>query len=305
MSAVAPPDLPGVTHRWERLPSGLRLHVAEAGVEHAAEGPALVLLHGWPQHWWCWRKVIPLLAERHHVVAVDLRGHGWSDVPAPGGDAYDKRTLADDVIALLDVLGLERPVLVGHDWGAWVSLLVAGRAPGRVAGVVATAILAPWTTVPVRELRRFGYQLVAGGPIGPLAHRLRGQRFLRTVYRLGSHDRSKAWPEAEQQVYLERYRDPARARAGAAMYRRFLLAEAPAGLRGRYQAPVTDVPLLFLPGTRDGVLTPKLVSQALGPANVTVETIEGAGHWVPEEQPEALAAQVERFVAALPATAAV
>lgn len=61
----------------------------------------MLLIHGWPSHWWCWRGVIPALADQHRVVAVDLPGLGWSDVPA---DGYDKATLADDMAALLDAL---------------------------------------------------------------------------------------------------------------------------------------------------------------------------------------------------------
>ena len=93
------PQLDGVTHRT--VPArGLRFHVAEAGA-----GDPIVLVHGWPQHWWMWRHVVPLLAPHARLVMIDLRGFGWSDAP-PG--AYDKQTLADDLLAVLDALGLER-----------------------------------------------------------------------------------------------------------------------------------------------------------------------------------------------------
>ena len=71
-----PPEIDGVTHRYVDLP-GVRMHVAEAG-----GGPPILLLHGWPQHWWIWRKVIPALAENHRVICPDLRGFGWSEAPA-------------------------------------------------------------------------------------------------------------------------------------------------------------------------------------------------------------------------------
>ena len=74
------------------------LHVAEAG-----QGPPLVLLHGWPQHWWCWRLLIPTARAQLSRDRADLRGFGWSD--APPGD-YAKATFAADVQALLDVEGL-------------------------------------------------------------------------------------------------------------------------------------------------------------------------------------------------------
>src|SRR3954452_11781105 len=68
----AHPVVRGVSHRMVEV-DGVRLHVAEAG-----SGPTLLLLHGWPQHWWCWRKLIPDLARTHRVIAPDLRGWGWS-----------------------------------------------------------------------------------------------------------------------------------------------------------------------------------------------------------------------------------
>ena len=74
----------------------------------------MLLLHGWPQHAWCWRHVIPLLADDHRLIAPDLRGFGWSDCPAGG---YDPATFAADAVALLDALGVERAHVIGHDWG--------------------------------------------------------------------------------------------------------------------------------------------------------------------------------------------
>ena len=69
------PEIPGVTHRDVKV-NGLRIHVAEAG-----EGPPLLLLHGWPQHWWIWREVIPRLAPHHRLIMPDTRGFGWSEAP--------------------------------------------------------------------------------------------------------------------------------------------------------------------------------------------------------------------------------
>lgn len=287
-----PLALEGVTHRWVEA-NGVRLHVAEAGMDRP--GPALVLVHGWPQHWWCWHRVIPLLAEHHHVVAVDLRGHGWSDVPVAQGAAYDKRTLADDLVALIDELQLDQPVLVGHDWGAWVSLLVASRAPEKIRGAVATAIVAPWAPVPVSQMWRFGYQLVVGGPWGVWAHRALDQWVLRMVFRIASADR-KPWPAGRIEPYLERYRDADRAAAGRSMYGTFVTQELPAMQRREYARAPADVPLLFLPGRRDGVLTPDLVERGVRGPSQRMTVIEGAGHWTPEEQPEAVAREVLAFV---------
>jgi pimeloyl-ACP methyl ester carboxylesterase len=110
------PHVDGVTHRWVEA-RGLRFHVAEAG----AGDDAVLLLHGWPQHWYEWRHLMPDLADRHRVIAPDLRGFGWSDAPSSG---YLKEEMGQDVLAILDALELERVKLVGHDWGGWIGFIL-------------------------------------------------------------------------------------------------------------------------------------------------------------------------------------
>src|SRR5262245_23949496 len=88
------------------------LHFVEAGRE---AGETVVLLHGWPQSWFAWRRVIPALATHYHVVAPDLRGFGETSKPASG---YDTRTVGRDIVGLLDKLSVERAHLIGHDFGA-------------------------------------------------------------------------------------------------------------------------------------------------------------------------------------------
>jgi len=95
----------------------------------AGSGPALVLLHGWPQSSFEWRHVMPRLAERFTVIAPDLRGLGDSEKPLTG---YDKRTLASDVHALVHDLGIEKIGLVGHDWGGAVAYYFAYDHPEMV-----------------------------------------------------------------------------------------------------------------------------------------------------------------------------
>ncbi|MDQ4048476.1 MAG: alpha/beta hydrolase, partial [Actinomycetota bacterium] len=123
-----PPRLEGVEHRFVDA-DGLRVHVTEAG-----HGEPLLLQHGWPQHWWAFRALIPVLAERYRVICPDLRGHGWTDAPAGG---YEKEQLATDLLGVLDALGLERVRLVGHDWGGFAGFLACLRAPERFSHLVA------------------------------------------------------------------------------------------------------------------------------------------------------------------------
>jgi pimeloyl-ACP methyl ester carboxylesterase len=95
----------------------------------AGDGYPVVLLHGWPQSCYAWRKIIPSLAERFTVIAPDLRGLGNSDRPMAG---YDKRTLASDVYALVQSLGFSKIGLTGHDWGGVVAYYLAYDHPELV-----------------------------------------------------------------------------------------------------------------------------------------------------------------------------
>jgi len=104
--------------------NGIRQHYLEAG-----SGPPVVLLHGFPETSFAWRAQIPVLSERHRVIAPDLRGYGASEKPAAG---YDKRTMAKDLVALLDSLGIGKIALVGHDRGARVATRFAKDHPGRL-----------------------------------------------------------------------------------------------------------------------------------------------------------------------------
>ena len=110
-SAVAG-HVAGVTHHTAEV-NGIRVHYALAG-----NGPPVVLLHGFPETWYAWRKQIPVLADRYSVIVPDLRGYGDTDKPAGG---YDKRTMANDVRELMSHLGHDRVAMVGHDRGARVA----------------------------------------------------------------------------------------------------------------------------------------------------------------------------------------
>jgi pimeloyl-ACP methyl ester carboxylesterase len=275
--APSPPPLAGVRHRDVEV-GGVRLHVAEAG-----QGPPLVLLHGWPQHWWSWRHLIPALARDHRVLAVDLRGWGWSAAP-PG--AYAKRTFAQDVLGLLDAEGLGRVDVMGHDWGGYTAFLLALEHPERVRRLVALDIAPPWPGRPRARhlaLPALGsYQaLVATPGLGPRAM-TSGSWFVRTLIRAGSGP-AMTWTDAELEAYAGVLRQPARAQASSACYRTFLTRELPAALRRGDRSDELHVPSLLIMGGASplrAVLDPRP-----GP-NLDVVTIPGAGHFLPEEAPE-------------------
>jgi haloacetate dehalogenase len=103
-------------------------------VESQGAGPPVLLLHGFPETHLCWRRVAPLLAQRHTVVTPDLRGYGASEAPAggPNGEGYSKREMAAELVELMGELGHERFAVVGHDRGARVAYRMALDHPGRV-----------------------------------------------------------------------------------------------------------------------------------------------------------------------------
>ncbi|MEJ3652777.1 alpha/beta hydrolase [Actinomycetes bacterium KLBMP 9759] len=117
--------------------NGLRLHLAEAG---PVDGPVALLLHGFPECWYSWRHQLAALAEAgFHVVAPDQRGYARSDAPADV-TAYTMLHLVGDAIGVLDAVGADRALVVGHDWGAPVAWHTAMLRPDRVRGVVGLSV---------------------------------------------------------------------------------------------------------------------------------------------------------------------
>lgn len=121
-------DLAGFTHRWVDA-GGVRLHAVEGG---QPDGPAVVLLAGFPQTWWAWRKVMPNLADRFHVIAIDLPGQGHSERP---DISYDTHTVAAHVHAAVQALGVSAYWLVAHDIGAWVAFSLTLKFQSQLRGL--------------------------------------------------------------------------------------------------------------------------------------------------------------------------
>ncbi|MFI6516086.1 alpha/beta fold hydrolase [Spirillospora sp. NPDC050679] len=124
-----------ITHRSVKSAGGLTMHVAEAG-----EGPLVLLLHGFPECWYSWRHQLTALAEAgYHAVAPDQRGYARTGGP-DAVDQYSILHLAGDAVGLIDALGADRAVVVGHDWGAPVAWAVAQMRPDKVRGVAALSV---------------------------------------------------------------------------------------------------------------------------------------------------------------------
>ncbi len=275
------PHLDGVEHTFVELP-GLRMHVAEAG-----HGDPVLLLHGFPQHWWEWRGVIPALAEHHRVIVPDLRGTGWTDVPPTG---YERDQLLADVVALLDALEVDRVHVMAHDWGALIGFLLCFEQPERVRSFMSIAIPHPYirfTPKAVPAFRHLWFQYVVATPgLGPRLLRSGRQRFVRRIIRGFSSPRT-TWSDDDLNVYAERMHEPARARAASSLYRGLILPEIGRIATGRYRSQRLSTPTVVLCGADDPVMRPELLGGYEDHADeLTIEVVPDASHFIPDEQPD-------------------
>jgi len=116
--------------------NGISMRIAEAG----SDGPLVLLVHGWPESWYSWRHhIVALASAGYRVVAPDMRGYGSTTAPASEED-YDIVTIAADLIGLLDALGEEKAVMIGHDWGAIVAWQTVLFHPSRFSALVAMSV---------------------------------------------------------------------------------------------------------------------------------------------------------------------
>ena len=124
----------GVTFRFIES-NGIKMRIAEAGT-----GPLVLLAHGWPESWYSWRHQMTMLADAgYHAVAPDMRGYGETDKPAAVDD-YDVNHVAGDLVGILDALGEETAILVGHDWGAIVAWTTVLLHPSRFTALIAMSV---------------------------------------------------------------------------------------------------------------------------------------------------------------------
>ncbi|MDF2825277.1 MAG: epoxide hydrolase [Mycobacterium sp.] len=277
------PELAGVEHHFIDVGDGVTIHVADAG---PADGPPVMLVHGFPQHWWEWHRLIgPLAADGYRVLCPDLRGAGWSSAP---DDRYFKVDMAEDLAVVLDRLDVGPVWLVGHDWGGPPAYLLMVRHPQRVAGFYGVNTFAPSLTFELAALRhlwRFWYQIPMSLPV--LGPRIIGDprgRYLRMLMRWVGGGFTPA--DEDVAMYLQRMAEPARAVAGSLWYRTFQSREARRWLRGEYTVKV-DVPVRWLLGLEDPVLGPPLIDAFdHDAAEHQLETVAGAGHWIVEQHPD-------------------
>lgn len=291
---TGPPSVPGATHRTVTITTAdagpLDVHVLEAG-----SGPPVLMLHGWPQHSGCWRKVIPLLSDSYRLICPDLRGFGWSGAPGCGSDP---ETFAADAIALLDALELDRVRLIGHDWGGYAAFLLALGWPQRIERMLVLNTGQPWVEASPRtalSLWRLWYVVV----LATLGERIalhRPDLVARTLRVDYAHPEGITAIDAA--AYAERLRTPAAAHATKLLYRSYLRTFAGVVLGRAEQAGRLTVPTHFLFGTRDRALSTDILRGIEDHADqLKVELVRDSGHFIAEEKPELVAARARTLFA--------
>ncbi|HEX2174097.1 MAG TPA: alpha/beta fold hydrolase [Dehalococcoidia bacterium] len=273
-------------HHYAELPE-VMLHYVTAG-----EGDPIVLLHGWPQTWYEWRRVIPALADRYRVIAPDLRGLGDSSRPAGG---YDKRTIAADLWSLLrDHMGLDRYFLVGHDWGGPVAYALAAAHPESVRRLAILDVVIPGDGAETLSQggRRWHHAFHQTLDLPEALTYGRERVYLSWFYRTFAY-RPDAITEADIAEYLRTYTQPGAMRAGFAYYRAIPrdIADNRAVV-ARFKLPM---PVLGLGGDKArGRGTEVVESLRRVATDARGEVVPDCGHFIPEEQPEFL---IDRLLA--------
>jgi epoxide hydrolase 4 len=251
----------------------------------------VVLLHGWPQDGTCWRLVAPLLVDAgYRVVAPDLKGVGRSDAPRSG---YDPQTLADEISQLIRNLHVRKAVLVGHDWGGAIATATAFRHPGRVRALV--TVSSPFRQL---DLTASWHIPLFNLPVLPeVAFRVGARPLVHAAVRAAAVNREPFTDEV-----LDHYASIAATRPGAWLrYYRTLSRRAVTEwllrrlrTRARFLADPRGphrirVPAAVVWGRQDRAPPFQLAARVAHDLDAELVPVDGVGHFVPEEDPDAIA----------------
>jgi pimeloyl-ACP methyl ester carboxylesterase len=248
------------------------------------------LLHGYAETSRMWRPLIAKLADRHMVIAPDLRGFGESSAPA---DGYTKAAMARDVHALLQSLKVDRVRIVGHDIGLMVAYAYAAQYPAEVDRIALMDAFLPgigdWTHVwLLRDLWHFHFY--GKTPLALVTGRER--IYLEHFWNDFAADPKKSVPEADRVFYAKAYAKPGHMAAGFEVFRAFERDAADFAGFGRTKLPM---PMLVLSGEKAGGNF--LIEQGrLVATNVDGVIVKGSGHWLMEEAPDQVIPKLVDFL---------
>lgn len=268
--------------------NGIQLHYVRAG-----QGDPLVLLHGYPETWYAWRKVIPELAKHYTVIAPDLRGLGDSEKPESG---FDKRTVTEDIYQLIQQLGFSRIFLVGHDYGGSTAYVFAAEHPEMVRRLAviecAPAGLVDHDVIPLTEGGGMWFRCFHLVPELPEALVAGRERLYLTWFYQHFSRQPDAIAEAEIDEYVRTYSLPGGMRSAFEYYRTYF-EDTKHGQE--YRKTKLTMPVLAIGA--DSVYG-TAVQQYMEQAAIDVRgvVIEDCGHFVAEEQPVILTQQLLNFL---------
>jgi pimeloyl-ACP methyl ester carboxylesterase len=273
-------DPQGVEHHATRA-NGVKLHYVAAG-----EGKPVILLHGFPEFWYGWRRQIgPLADSGFRVMAPDQRGYNTSDKPKEVS-AYNLDVLARDVVGLMDSLGFERAAIVGHDWGGIVAWWVASRHAERVERLAVLNAPHPvafrrYIRTSPRQLLKSWYAFFFQLPWLPEAAARRGNWSGLTRALTGS-SRPGTFGEADLEEYRKAWSKPGAITAMINWYRAAMRSRPDQSMDARIH-----LPSLILWGSRDAALERGLAQASVEECDRgRVVYLEEASHWLQHEEPE-------------------
>ncbi len=268
------------THRFQEA-EGLTWHYVEAG-----EGEPVVFLHGLPESWYSWHYQLEALSDDHRVIAIDLKGYGQSD--KSDGD-YSAGQVAEEVLALLDAIGLDSFNLVTHDWGTGIGDYIAGRHPDRILRYVrmeAPVLVTDPANHP--QFVVFRNQELAAEIMGNT------EAFVRNVYEPRT---VQPIPEEDMLRIIEEFGRPGVAEAVPRYFRDF--GDFGEELRQERAAlfAAMDFPVLLLQGDSDPAQPPSYFEGATDAfPDAELKWVTEAGHFTELEQPEQVTKAIRDFL---------
>lgn len=271
------PAAPGFEHFIVQTP-GVRRHVAAIGA-----GEPVVLLHGFPAHWWQWHAIAPILAAHgYRVICPDLRGSGWTHADDP---AFHRETQLGDVLAVLDAMGIDRAHVMAHDMGAISAMQLAYGHPERVRAMVQLAVPPGFMEFSPKVIPAFRHmpRLLAHRP--PTSMR----------YLFNPAYQQRPFTDEEVTAYLAPEERPEVLDAVHRLYRGMVIPVSLQLMRGDFKRRRLQPPTLFVFGREDRPFTEEVVrriSRHRGRRAERTELafVENAAHFLPEDAPEAVAA---------------
>ncbi|MGG4380603.1 alpha/beta hydrolase [Priestia megaterium] len=285
------PTLSGFKHYFQNV-DGVRLHYVEGG---NVDGEVIVLLAGFPESWFAWRKVMPLLAPTYRIIALDLPGQGDSDRPSTG---YDTMTLATTVHKLLQQLGTKRYFLAAHDVGAWVAYPYAALFSDEVqrlalmdAGIPGITLPDALPTAPEQAWRTWHFAFHAVPDLPEILITGREREYLDWFLRRKAAN-PEVFSEADIEEYLRVFKKVGGLRAGLAYYR-------DASMSAQQNRELSalgklKIPILAL-GADQGSIADMVTPLRAFAQDVQGSNIRFCGHFLPEEQPEVVAEELTTF----------